>query len=78
METYFVIITGEDGVRVEAVEKTKLERRLKEEYWGSSKEVLPQLPCGTDPNYWNDSIVIIKGKVVIPQPIEVVKEYRLP
>lgn len=76
-ESYHVISTSEDGVSVYALSKEDLEKRLAEQYWGD-KKILNELPSERDPGYWGSCIVIIKGSVVVPQPVKVVEEYRLP
>lgn len=77
VEMYHVICTSEDGISVKSMSKDEVEKRLKEEYWGK-KEMLSKLPNDSDPNYWGSSLVIIKGSIVVPQPVKVVEEYKIP
>lgn len=35
-------------------------------------------PSNTDTNYWGGKYLIIKGQIVVPKPVEVVKRYELP
>jgi hypothetical protein len=71
--TYFVISPGEGDPRIEPLTREELTRRLSEGYYGDvgfmgslrNKNI----------NEWGDNIMIIKGEVVIPRPVEVVKRY---
>jgi hypothetical protein len=75
--SYFVLCQSEDGdVSFEKLSREELETRLAEEYWGS-QPIFDQPPTG----YIADSplgILIISGEIVVPEPKEVVTEWRLP
>jgi len=70
-DKYYVIKAGENGTRIEMLDKKTLQERLKEQFWGEI-EILSEIPGvksqETDPNYWGNVLIIIKGKIVIPVP----------
>jgi len=81
-EQYFVITPGEGEASIDAIDRFELEQRLRKHedgdcYYGSDlvfkKTVLGQ----GDIAYWGDrDILIIKGKVVVPEPVSVVETYK--
>lgn len=76
---YYVISASPDGIYVNQYTKEELEKSLADpdEYGGQN--ILPVLSkSDSDPNTWGNSILIIKGEVVIPKPIQVVKRFELP
>ena len=75
-ENYIVMVASEDGFSIDAVSKETLLLRLANDYWGE-KEIGEKIPGETDPNYWGDQLVIIKGDVVVPRPKKVVEEYEI-
>jgi hypothetical protein len=76
MEKYFVIGMSEDGDPFHYImSKEELEEFLEENEQDFMSE--KDLEDHSDSNYWNDSILIIKGEIVIPKPIEVVTKYKL-
>lgn len=74
--SYFLLVPGEDGMRVEVLDKAELEKRLVEGYYGSRK-VVGQVP-ERDHNYWGNAMVIIKGDLVLPKTVETVTKVELP
>jgi hypothetical protein len=83
---YFVISVSEDGIYVEAMTKEELERELQQEiedYEGDGPQYLDALPeAGVDE--WNRVLqtnerlkLIIKGKIVVPKPRQVVTRYEI-
>lgn len=76
---YFVILTDEDGTSVEVKTKEELLKELNRGDY-SERNLMNEddyLKCGIDPNYWGRSILIVKGEIVIPKPVERVKEYEI-
>ena len=75
-ETYFVINNSDGDTSVTQLTKQQLLEAIKENYWGK-KEAFPGLPKDGDTNYWGESILIIKGKIVQPRPEKVVTRYNI-
>lgn len=82
---YFLIRCGDDGTVVEELsEETLLERitpdKDGEGYYGDELTFLSKIPYN-DKGYWNteaeNSAVVIKGEIIVPKPINVVKKYKL-
>lgn len=77
--SYFVLRASEDGFSVKEVTKEWLLKELSEEGSGyEAVQVVDHLPTEPDPNYWGNTLVIIKGEVVTPEPVQVISEYHLP
>jgi len=74
-ETYFIICNSDGDTTVTEMTKTELLRAIEENYWGD-KGILDTCPRD-DTNYWGDNIIIIKGKVVCPEPEQVVTKYKI-
>jgi hypothetical protein len=53
-----------------------LKQRLADGYYGRQIGFINRIG-NPDTNYWGENILIIKGDYVSPQPVEIVKEYRL-
>lgn len=72
---YFIIKPTEDGAKIYNMDKNSLRTFLNEQPdgWEFSSD-LEKL--GTDPNYWGYTMLIIKGSIIKPEPVEVVKEYK--
>ena len=73
--SYFVIRNSDGDTYVDEVSEEVLKTRLADEYYGS-QGFLKKVP-GNDTNYWGENILIIKGSVVVPQPVQTVTEYKL-
>lgn len=74
--TYFVIRNRGGDTHVEEVDEQTLKKRLAEEYYGKVC-FMNRIGNTTDTNYWGENILIIKGEIVTPRPVQVVTEYRL-
>ena len=74
-EMYYIISNSDGDTTVEEVSKSELLERMEENYYGSHREPLTEIPDNHDTNYWGEGILIIKGKIVTPEPIEVVKKF---
>lgn len=85
--TYFLITSGEDGIRIEAMEKlAAVERWIKDNTEGTDRQVrfLSKLPrqddghflCGADVDYDKEiAVVLIDGEILKPKPRDVVKTW---
>lgn len=74
---YFILTASEDGGHAECISRSELLKRLNEDYWGSDVEFQTSFPSNKDMNYWGGKVVIIKGDVVAPKAVEVVKRYEV-
>jgi len=80
---YFVLHSSEDGTSMsifnyEELIKEVLNTDDGEAYFGTSKTMTEEEAKKDGMEYWpSDKILIIKGKVVIPKPIKVVKEFEV-
>ena len=79
---YFVISCSEDGhAFVDVYDRDRLltDLKLKDQTWGPDVSFIPAagLDGNADPAYWENNILIIKGEIVVPKPIDVVKEYEI-
>jgi len=72
-DDYFIIRCSEDGATVEAVDRDTLLSRVASGYYGT-QETFRSVP-NRDPNYWGDGLLVIKGHVVQPKPVQVVTEF---
>jgi hypothetical protein len=77
---YFVIQNSEGDTTVTRFTKEELETAIAAKDWGDKiqfhnddYDVLES----ADTNYWGNKILIIKGRVVEPQPVTVVKTYTV-
>jgi len=72
---YFIISNCDGDTEVEVVSETELLKRIdpEEEYYGEVG-FLDKIE-DNDTNYWGDNILIIKGKIVVPKPKDVVVKY---
>ncbi len=71
-EKYFVVRFSEDGdVSLYCGTKEELEAKLNDQYWGSEPRFLTPTS-----NFENESgLLIIKGTLVTPGPVETVKRW---
>ena len=77
MQQYFVISTGPDGIYTKAMNKEEML-----EWWAdhvAEDGVTPEdaFPGELNPAYWGDALVIIKGEVVEPTPVETVTAWEI-
>jgi hypothetical protein len=75
-EKYFVISNSDGDTYVEALTKSQLLTKLKEEYEDEDEKVeymsLNGVMKESDTNYWGEKLLIIKGSVVKPFDKEVI------
>lgn len=76
-DTYFVITNSDGDTTVEEMTKQELIEAIEEGRWGRERMCLENIPENNDTNYWGESILIIKGKVVRPLPEQVVTKYTI-
>jgi len=78
-ETYFVISNSDGDTTIGEYTKSELLKLLEAKDFGNVFPFtrFPQFPENPDPNYWGDNILIIKGKVVSPKPVETVTKYEI-
>ena len=77
-QMYMVISNGEGDTSVRVFTEEELKHALAVNYWGDVGFVdINDLKDDPDTNYWCDKILIIKGEIVLPKPIEVVTAYQL-
>lgn len=73
---YFFIYCSEDGdVSVQQYEKADIERCITEKDYGDIGyfEKLEE----SDPQYWDDKALIIKGEIVTPKPVRTVEKFEI-
>ena len=82
-EMYFVIRNSDGDTQVTSMTKEKLLKRITPDedghiYYGNDVEFisLAGLKVNEDTNYWG-GMLIIKGTVCVPKPVEVVREYEV-
>ena len=76
MKEYIVIYCDDNGLRSCHFTKDELDEFFIEFGKDTKPEFLDKLPF--DPNdVWYGRILVIKGKIVMPKPIEIVKSYSV-
>lgn len=75
-DTYFVIHNGEGDTTVREYTREELLKEIEENAWGRDADFMDKID-DADTNYWGGSILIIKGKIVNPKPVEVVTKYEI-
>lgn len=73
-ETYFVIRNSDGDTIVNTITKEELLERIRD---GNYPNIFNTMPVDGDTNYWGDNILIIKGKIVVPEAKQVVTEYDI-
>jgi len=75
--SYFIINNSDGDTYVEKVDRNELLNRLNDrEYYGYNVNFLDKIP-NDDTNYWRENdILIIKGKILVPKPKTVIKEFE--
>lgn len=77
---YFVIYQGEDDLVMEQLDAAELNKRLNDnEYptteWGMT--FAKKIPWADMSEWAIGTLLIIKGDIVVPKPVQVVKEWEL-
>lgn len=77
---YFLITANEDG-ETYVTQISNIEKFLQEladgDYGKSPKFLSDRREFSTDTNEWNGAMLLIKGEVVVPKPMEVVTKYSV-
>jgi len=82
--TYYVLHSSTDSaLSVEAMDAEELASKLENDHWGENPVVHgPELPEQIDGYIQGDheqaDLIIIKGEVVIPKPVQTVIRYAIP
>ncbi len=71
---YFLITASSDGINIQPLERSELNERLNEMSTVDFADTLPD----TDPNYWGEKSVLIKGNIVVPVPKQAVTTWEVP
>lgn len=75
MNKYFVIRNSHGDTCVYECTKEELREALREKDYGDSGFINKiQNP---DTNYWGDNILIVKGEIVSPKPVQVATEFDI-
>lgn len=86
MESYFILHSSDDGTTIDMVPKEELSKRITPDaggctYYGHRQlHFLERVPQSDKGCWWNvpeNSVLIIKGQIVIPQPVSVVTEFKV-
>ena len=76
-DQYFVISNDDGDTSVDTFTKEQLLKAIQENYWGK-KIIFSELPKeDSDPNFWGEAILIIKGSVVTPVAKQVITKYDI-
>lgn len=84
--TYFVLTSGEDGTSIEQVSEAELLKRITPDkhgdlYYGGETPVFLGVVPKDDKGCWMgvdcNAILVIKGEIVIPQPVKTVTKFVL-
>lgn len=76
--TYFVVFGSEDGTQVREVKEADISFFLSENGWNDFKSGFGSSFNERDPNYWPEkTCLVIRGEIVVPKPVEVVKEWKV-
>lgn len=77
-ENYYLISISEDGdIRVDVVKPDVLLAEINAEEDGIPADSFGDHIEDTDPNYWKHRHLLIKGRIVVPEPKERVVKYTL-
>jgi hypothetical protein len=84
--SYFIVRSTEDGTNINLVSGQELLDRITpdqdgETYYGSELVFLDSIPA-TSKGHWDDTpdnaVLIIRGEIVKPMPVDVVRKFKLP
>lgn len=81
-DNYFILSSTEDGISVSQVGRDELLRRIVEDY-GSDPIIHDEIPdqdkgCFILPGSGDRSqLLIIKGKIVVPQPVRKISHFEV-
>ena len=80
---YFVVNSGESGIRIEEITPKELKKRIEEGYYGQrSGRFYESVPKCDDGHFMQlegeEALLIIKGEIIVPQAKKVVTEFEVP
>lgn len=80
-QSYFILTSGEDGISISMISKSALEKGLKQNDFGDNVKFLDHVPP-IDKGCWEqdedeNTVLIIKGEIVVPKPVQKVTEYEV-
>jgi len=76
-EKYFLIYNSDGDTYVKEIHIAEFLKEIEDGGYGDHPKFLGGLPKESDTNYWEDSYLIIKGKVVSPKPVEIATKYEI-
>lgn len=79
-ESYFWIESTEDGIAIYELSKSEVHEQIRERTVGVRAESLPRFldALPNNMNYGGEhDVVLIRGAVVVPKPVQRVTEYEL-
>jgi len=74
---YFVISNSDGDISVSAYSKEELEEKFNDEYFGKLPVFVRDLSYININLMGDDNLLIIRGELVVPKAVEVVKRYSL-
>ena len=74
---YYTIHNSDGDTDIQEWTKDKLEKAIEEKYWGDIGFLDKILPGGGNTHYWDGNILIIRGEIVCPNPVETVVKMEL-
>ncbi|MBD3197440.1 MAG: hypothetical protein GF317_20465 [Candidatus Lokiarchaeota archaeon] len=77
MEKYFVISNSDGDTTIREYTKQALLEAIEDNEFGDSEFIGSLDSYDADTNYWGENIMIIKGEIVSPEPIEQVVKYNI-
>jgi hypothetical protein len=78
MDVYYVISKKNNMILLSCFNKNDLIDKLDNNYWGDNVVFLDKIPTNNNINTWLENVVlIIKGKIVEPEPIETIVSYGI-
>jgi len=75
-DTYFVIQNSDGDTTVNEYTKEELIKAVENNDFSTDIEFIDSIG-EDDTNYWGDGILVIKGKIVSPEPIEKIVRYTI-
>ena len=75
---YFAITCSEDGdIRIHQYNHNDLTKLINDENNFDTANFMENITI-KNPQYWEpNSILIIKGKIIIPKPVKVIEQYKI-
>ncbi len=81
LNSYFIIKNRGGDTTVTKLSREELLERMTPDKHGDveidGEKALARFPAEPDTGYWGERFLIIKGHIVHPRPVEVVKKYEI-